>query len=154
VLKLPTSKSKTLLLIGVFKLFKGFTLLVVAFGALRFLHHDLSQSIEHWIKVLRIDPENHYVNAVLARALNVNPHQLKALSIGTFFYAAIFLTEGTGLLLRKRWAEYFTIISTGALIPLEVYELVKHVTPVKIVVMIVNVAIVVYLILQLRGERK
>jgi uncharacterized membrane protein (DUF2068 family) len=153
VLKLQTQKSNTLLLIGLFKLFKGFTLLVVAFGALRFLHHDLSQSIEHWIKVLRIDPENHYVNAVMARALNINPKQLKELSIGTFFYAAVFLTEGTGLLLRKRWAEYFTIISTGALIPLEVYEIVKHVTPIKIAVMLLNVAIVVYLVLRLRNER-
>jgi len=133
---------------------KGFALLAVAFGALRYLHHDLAQSLGHWINALRIDPENHYVHRILARALNVNPHQLKLLSVGTFIYSGLFLTEGTGLLLRKRWAEYFTIISTGALIPLEVYELAKHVTPVKILVMILNIAIVVYLVLRLRGERK
>jgi uncharacterized membrane protein (DUF2068 family) len=154
VLKLKSQKSNTLILIGVFKLLKGFALLTVAFGALRFLHRDVSQTLEHWINVLRIDPENHYVHRLLARALNVNPHQLKALSIGTFIYSAIFLTEGSGLLLRKRWAEYFTIISTGALIPLEVYELVKHITPIKIIVMIVNIAIVVYLVLRLRSERR
>jgi uncharacterized membrane protein (DUF2068 family) len=150
VLKLQTQKSNTLLLIGVFKLVKGFALIAVAFGALKFLHRDLSQTIEHWVNALRIDPENHYVHTVLARAINVSPHQLKALSIGTFIYSALFLTEGAGLLLRKRWAEYFTIISTAALIPLEVYELAKHVTPVKIVVMIVNVAIVVYLVMRVR----
>jgi uncharacterized membrane protein (DUF2068 family) len=153
VLKLPTQKSTTLFLIGVFKLVKGFALLAVAVGALRFLHRDVAHALEHWINLLRIDPENHYVHRVLARALNVNPRQLKALSAGTFFYAAVFLTEGTGLLLRKRWAEYFTIISTAALIPLEVYELAKHVTPIKIFVLVLNIAIVVYLVLRLRRGR-
>lgn len=153
MLKLQTQKSSALFLIGVFKLLKGFALLAVAFGALKFLHRDLSQTLEHWVNVLRVDPENHYVHRILARSLNVSPHQLKALSIGTFFYAAVFLTEGTGLLLRKRWAEYFTIISTGGLIPLEVYELVKHVTPIKIAVLILNIAIVVYLVLRVRRGR-
>jgi uncharacterized membrane protein (DUF2068 family) len=153
VLRLQSKKSSTLLLIGVFKLVKGFALLAVAVGAFKFLHRDLAHSLEHWINLLRIDPENHYVHRLLARALNVNPRQLKELSIGTFFYSAVFLTEGTGLLLRKRWAEYFTIISTGALIPLEVYELAKHITPLKILVMIVNVAIVVYLVLRVRHSR-
>lgn len=153
MLKLQTKKSITLFLIAIFKLVKGFALLLVAFGALRYLHRDLAHSLEHWINVFRIDPENHYVHSILARGLNVNPHQLKLLSVGTFIYSGLFLTEGTGLLLRKRWAEYFTVISTGAFIPLEVYELAKHVTPVKIAVMIINVAIVVYLILRLRNER-
>jgi uncharacterized membrane protein (DUF2068 family) len=150
VLRLQTKKSIALFLIAIFKLVKGVGLLLVAFGALRFLHHDLAHSLEHVVNLLRIDRENHYVNLVLSKALNVSPHQLKLLSIGTFIYAAIFLTEGTGLLLRKRWAEYFTIVSTGLLIPLEVYELVHHVTFVKILVMILNVAIVVYLIRRVR----
>ena len=63
------------------------------------------------------------------------------------------LTEGTGLLLRKRWAEYFTIITTGGLIPLELYELSRHVTAVKIAVLIVNVAIVAYLVARVRKTR-
>lgn len=153
VLKLQTQKSTTLFLIALFKLVKGLSLLAVAFGALHFLHHDLAHSIEHWVNALRVDPENHYVHSILAKALNISPKQLKLISAGTFLYAAMFLTEGTGLLLRKRWAEYFTTISTGLFIPLEVYELVKHVTPLKALLLIVNVAILVYLIVRLRRER-
>jgi len=153
VLKLKTQKSNTLILIGLFRLAKGIALLAVGFGALRFLHRDLAESLHHVVNALRIDPDNHYVHRVLARALNVTPHQLKELSIGTFIYAALFLTEGTGLLLRKRWAEYFTTISTSLFIPLEVYELVKHVTPLKFVLLVINIAIVVYLIIRLRKTR-
>jgi uncharacterized membrane protein (DUF2068 family) len=87
---------------------------------------------------------------VLTHVLAVSPKQLKATSIGTFIYAALLLTEGTGLLLRKRWAEYFTIITTAGLIPLEVYELHKHLSAAKVVVLIVNLAIVAYLVVHLR----
>jgi len=44
------------------------------------------------------------------------------------------LTEGVGLALRKRWAEYLTIIATSSLIPLEVYELIQHFSVMKILV--------------------
>jgi uncharacterized membrane protein (DUF2068 family) len=142
--------SATLFLIGLFKLVKGFALVAVGIGALHFLHRDLAHSIEHWINILRVDPENRYVNALLLRAFRVTPHQLKALSVGTFIYAALFLTEGTGLVMRRRWAEYLTITTTGGLVPLEVYEIAKHVTPVKIGVLVVNIAIVVYLVVRVR----
>lgn len=153
MLKLPTKKSNTLLLIALFKLLKGFALLAVAVGALRFLHRDLAQSLAHWIDILRVDPENRFVHRLLARALNVSPHQLKALSAGTFFYSGLLLTEGVGLFLGKRWAEYFTIITTGGFIPLELYELAKHVTLAKIVVLLVNAAIVAYLVMRVRRNR-
>ncbi len=153
VLKLKTQKSTTLFLIALFKLAKGISLLAVGFGALHFLHHDMAETLEHWINALRVDPGNHYVHTVLSKALNVSPKQLKLISAGTFLYAAMFLTEGTGLLLRRRWAEYFTIISTALFIPLEVYELAKHVTAVKIIVTLLNVAIVVYLVRRVRTTR-
>ncbi len=98
-----------------------------------------------------MDPRNRYIHRVLAKLFAVNPKQLKELSAGTFFYAALLLTEGVGLLMRKHWAEYFTVITTAALVPLEIYELAKRFTFVKIAVLAVNVAIVVYLIARLRN---
>ncbi len=102
------SKSpKTLLAIAVFKLIKGVLLIAVGIGALRLLHKDLAQTVEHWVDVLRDDPDNRFIHELLTRAFSISPKQLKAASIGTFIYAGLLLTEGTGLLLRKRWAEYF-----------------------------------------------
>ena len=59
-------------------------------------------------------------------------------------------TEGVGLLLRKRWAEYFTIFATASFIPLEVYELIKHFSLAKIAVIVINGLVVWYLILRVR----
>lgn len=137
-------------LIGLFKLFKGIGLLIVGFGLLKLLHRDVAAVTEHWIEVLRVDPENRFIHRALVRIFNVTPKQLKELSAGTFVYAAIFLTEGTGLLVRMHWAEYMTLISTGLFIPLELYEIHRHFTLLKVAVTIVNLLIVWYLAARIR----
>ncbi len=144
--------STTLLLIALFKLLKGVALLAIAIGAVRLLHRDIAEAVTRWIEFFRVDPDNRLIHTFFSRVTRITPEQLKALSLGTFVYAALLLTEGTGLLLRKGWAEYFTIITTAGLIPLEVYELTRHVSVGKIIVLIINVAIVVYLILRVRSR--
>jgi uncharacterized membrane protein (DUF2068 family) len=146
--------SFVLLLIGLFKLFKALLLIIVGIGAIRFLHKDLSSTVLHWVQVLRVDPDNRYIHGTLVRIFRVTPKQLKELSAGTFIYAGLFLTEGLGLLWRKHWAEYFTIITTGAFIPLELYELARHFTVVKLVVTAINVLIVWYLVARVRSRSK
>src|SRR3984885_693151 len=146
--------SFVLFLIGLFKLFKALLLIAVGIGAIRFLHKDLSSTVQHWVQVLRVDPDNRYVHGIIVRIFRVTPKQLRELSVGTFIYAGLFLTEGFGLLLRKHWAEYFTIITTGLFIPLEGYELVRHFTVVKLVVTVINVLIVWYLVARVRSRSK
>jgi uncharacterized membrane protein (DUF2068 family) len=140
-------------LIGVFKLVKALLLVAVAIGALRFLHRDLAATVLHWADVMRVDPGNRYLHGILVRIFRVTPRQLRELSAGTFIYAALFATEGMGLLLRKSWAEYFVIVTTGLLIPLEVYELMRHFTLLKLAVMAVNVLIVLYLAARVRSRK-
>ena len=132
---------------------KAAALLAIALGAIHFLHRDLAVSFLRWTEILGVDPDNRFVHGLLVKIIRVTPKQLKALSVGTFLYAGLFATEGIGLLMRKRWAEYFTIVTTSLLIPLEVYELVRHFSVGKVVVTIVNALIVWYLVLRVRAER-
>jgi uncharacterized membrane protein (DUF2068 family) len=150
----PTNASSSgiLVLIGVFKLLKALLLVVVGIGAIKFLHRDLASTVNHWVQLLRVDPDNRFVHGLLVKVFRVTPKQLKELSVGTFLYAGLFATEGIGLLLGKRWAEYFTIVTTGGLIPLEVYELWRHITVAKTVVALLNVAIVGYLVRRVRSH--
>jgi uncharacterized membrane protein (DUF2068 family) len=154
---MPTPKSKPhsrgLLLIAAFKLLKGIALIAVGIGALRLLHRDVAAMVDHWVNAFRVDPHNRYIIWLLAKLSNVNDRKLEELSIGTFFYAAVFLTEGTGLALKKRWAEYFTIVTTGSFLPLEIYEIVRHATTAKAVALVINIAVLVYLIWELRRYR-
>lgn len=139
-----------LLLIGVFKLVKGLGLLILGFGVLKLLHRDVAAVVQHRIEVLRVDPDNRFIHRALLKIFNVTPRQLKELSVGTFVYAGIFLTEGTGLLARRHWAEYMTLISTGLFVPLEIYEIYRHFTLLKLGVTLVNILIVWYLAVRVR----
>ena len=80
-----------------------------------------------WVAHLHLDVDNRYVDRALGKLLSLDDPKLKAISAGTFFYSALLLTEGIGLWLKKRWAEYFTIIATCSFIPLELYEIAKRV---------------------------
>jgi uncharacterized membrane protein (DUF2068 family) len=143
-------KSRGLMLIAVFKLIKGLSLLALGFGELHYLHRDLAHEVAHWIDLLRVDPHNHYITWLVEKISKVDPQKLRELSVGTFFYAALFLCEGTGLALRKRWAEYMTIISTSSLLPIEVYEIFVRPSWARVLILVVNIAIVVYLIRELK----
>jgi uncharacterized membrane protein (DUF2068 family) len=145
--------SRGLLFIAAYKLMKGLGLLALGIGVLRLLHKDVAAEIAQWLDVLRVDPHNHYIQKLLEKLGMVDDRKLKALSIGTFFYSALFLTEGVGLALRKRWAEYLTIISTASLLPLEVYEIAKRADAARIVVLLANIAIVAYLVIEVRRTR-
>jgi uncharacterized membrane protein (DUF2068 family) len=141
-------------LIAAFKILKGLVLLAVGIGAVKLLHKDIAVEVERWADIFRVDPHNRYLYSLLERFSVLNDRKLKELSIGTFFYAALLLTEGTGLLLAKRWAEYFTIIATSSFIPLEIYELVKRVSAPRLIVLLLNIAAVIYLVIELRRDRK
>jgi uncharacterized membrane protein (DUF2068 family) len=65
-------------------------------------------------------------------------------------YAVLEGAEAIGLWRQERWAEYLTFVATTLLLPLEVYELSERVSPLKIVALVVNLAVVVYLLLAKR----
>jgi uncharacterized membrane protein (DUF2068 family) len=145
-----THTQRGLLLIGVFRLLKSATLIAVGIGALHLLHKNIAAIAANWIDSLDLDPNNPYVVRFLEKLSALDPQKLKALGAGTFLYAGIYLVEGVGLVLRKRWAEYVTIISTAGFIPLEVYEIAEKINAIRIGVLLVNIAIVAYLIWDLR----
>jgi uncharacterized membrane protein (DUF2068 family) len=144
------SDDRLLRMIAVFKFFKAASLIVLGIGAFRLVHKDLGGVLQHWIMTLKLDPGQHFLDVALAKAANVSPEQIKNVGVGSFIYAALFLSEGTGLWLRKRWGEWLTVIITGSLVPIEIYEIQRHPSWPKVVVFALNVAIVVYLIYHMR----
>jgi len=139
-----------LILIAAFKLLKGLALLVVGIAVHMLADKNLVAEAQHWVDLVRVDPHNHYLHLLLEKLTNVDARRLHALSLGTFVYSALFLTEGVGLFLRKRWAEFLTVFSTVALIPLEIYELIHRPTPTRAFLLLVNLAVVAYLVFEIR----
>ena len=136
--------------IAVFKFLKAILLIAIGIGVLKYLHKDLSCALEHWIAMLGLDPGNRFVNRALEKAANLTPHKIKLAGVGSFIYAGLFLAEGIGLWLAKRWGEWLTIIITSSLLPVEIYECYHHLTAIKILVLLINIAVVVYLLHRIR----
>lgn len=74
-----------------------------------------------------------------------NFSHVNVVAIAAIAYALLEGTEGVGLAMRRRWAEYLTVIATGLLIPYELYEVVRHVTLFKVGALLLNLAVVGYL---------
>jgi uncharacterized membrane protein (DUF2068 family) len=133
---------------------KGFLLCLLAIGFLGFLHKDVDTIVGNWMSLLGFNMENRHVVAFLARLDKVTDKQLGELSGITFAVAGMFVTQGTGLLLRQQWAKYLTVGVTAALIPMEVFELFKHFGWIKVGVLAVNIAIVAYLLASVMNEKR
>jgi uncharacterized membrane protein (DUF2068 family) len=82
----------------------------------------------------------------LNKLFSLNSSTLNLVGFGVLGYAALEGVEAVGLWWQKRWAEYLTLVATALFIPLEVYEIVHKGSPLKVIALIVNVAIVVYLL--------
>jgi uncharacterized membrane protein (DUF2068 family) len=143
-----------LLLIGLFKLSKAILSVALGVGALRLIHHNLTMVVLHLSDALRIDPESRLVSLLMDKADLIGSHQLRQFSALTFAYAVVCLVEGTGLMLEKRWAEYFTLILTIVALPWESFELVEHFTLVRVVLLVINLAVLAYLVWLLRRIRR
>jgi uncharacterized membrane protein (DUF2068 family) len=140
--------------IGILKLLSGATALAVGIGVFRFLGHDPGPRAERIVTHLGLDPQNRVIHEAISRITGIDRTHLRAIEFGTFFYAALHTVEGIGLILGYHWAEYLVIVATGSLIPFEIYEIARKLSLVRVTLFVLNVAIVIYLVMTLRKDRR
>lgn len=148
------TSSDWLLLIGAGKLLKALFFVALGFGALHMVHRDLLGLVWRWMMDLRFDPEGRFVNFTLDKISEVSPHKLRVISIGVFCYAGVDVLEGIGLMLKKTWAEYLTLLLSAMLLPWELFEILRKPTWPKCVFTLLNIAVVLYLAAYLQRRQK
>ena len=139
--------NRWLVAIGVLKLLKAVLFVSMGFGVIRLLHKDVADILLRVTTALRFDPENRFVNVLLEKSALLSPHRLKEISFAIFLYAVLDVIEGTGLVLEKAWAEYFTLVLTGSFLPWEFYEILRHLTVLKVVLTVLNLLVFLYLLI-------
>jgi len=98
------------------------------------------------------DPTSHthgLVHTVL-HALELRSSTLYLVAAAAAGYAVLEGAEAVGLWWQKRWAEYLTFVATCVFLPYEIWELTKSVSPLKLVALVLNIVIAVYLLLAKR----
>jgi len=149
----PLPRDVWVTLIGIGKVLKTITLVAFGITALLLVHHDVVEAVRHWLFVLGFAPGGHLVKEALAGAGALNDRMLRVVGVAMFVYAALFAVEGAGLLLRRRWGEWVSIIITGSFIPIELFETVRHPHVGRAATMLLNVAAVAYLVHRVRKRR-
>jgi uncharacterized membrane protein (DUF2068 family) len=147
------SHDRGLLLIGLFKLGKAILFFCIGVGAIHMLHKDLEDELLRLALRLKFDPESKFVALLLDKVDLIDAHRLRQISVATFAYSALALTEGVGLLLEKVWAEYLTLILTISFLPWELYELARRPDWFRLSLLVINLGVLAYLVWLLRRKR-
>jgi uncharacterized membrane protein (DUF2068 family) len=151
---MKSSQTKLVRLIALFKLLKGLLLIALGVAALKLLHTDITSMVEDWATLLGFLQNSRFLGRALGAAAALTPDRVREVILGSFLYGGLFLTEGVGLWLLKRWAMWFTVIITGSFLPLEMYELARHPSAGKAAILVVNLVFAVYLARRIRDERR
>jgi uncharacterized membrane protein (DUF2068 family) len=147
------SHDRGLLAIGLFKLAKAIFFFCVGVGAIHLLHKDLEDEVMRLALRFKFDPESRFVALLLDKVDLIDAHRLRQISVATFGYSALALTEGVGLLLEKVWAEYLTLILTISFLPWELYELIRRPDWFRLSLLLINLAVLGYLVWLLRRKK-
>jgi uncharacterized membrane protein (DUF2068 family) len=143
-----------LLVVGLFKLSKAVFFTAVGAGALHLLHKNVADVLMRIVETLKLDQEHRLVVFLLGKATVINSHELREAGTLSFLYAAVCVVEGTGLVLRKGWAEYFTVTLTALGLPWESYELMDKFSMYKVALLVLNLAVLLYLLWVLKRKRE
>jgi uncharacterized membrane protein (DUF2068 family) len=142
-----------LILIAAFKLAQALLFAAFGVGALRLLHKDVADVLTRFAEHMRFNPESRFVNFLLDRASLITDQQLWRIGAVVFIYAGLDMIEGIGLYLEQTWAEYLTLVITASFLPLEIFEVYRRITIIRVSLLVVNALVFLYL-LNLVAERQ
>lgn len=136
--------------IAVLKVVKGLLLLLVGLGLLQLMHAEIATLFSLLIEALHLNADSRIIHALVLNVDALQLHTVLVAGLVSLGYAGLLLLEGIGLWLERSWAAYLTVISTSLLLPFELYEVIDRVSMLRVGVLMLNLVIVLYLVVQLK----
>ena len=150
---LPT-RHTALHAIALFEAVKGLAAIAASLGLLSLAHHDVRALAYALIGHFHLDPEAHFPRLFLDYADLLADANLRQVVVLAWAYAGIRMTEAYGLWRDRAWAEWLAALSGGIYLPLELKHLLLHTTGINAMVLLSNIAVVVYMALRLWQRRQ
>lgn len=139
--------------IALFEAIKGLAVLAGSAGLLSLLHHDARHLVHELIAHLGMNPGGHYPMVLLHYADLLENANLRLLMLAALAYATLRLIEAYGLWNDLAWGEWVGALSGGLYIPFEIRHMIRNPSAVGGLVLMANVCIVGYLLIQLYRRR-
>ena len=131
--------------VALFEAFKGALVLAAGFGLLALFHGDAQGFADELVGRLHLNPAKNTPQVFLRLLENISNSQLWVLAGFAALYASLRFIEAYGLWRGRRWAEWLAALSGSIYVPVEIYELTRHVTWIKIGALLLNAAVVAYM---------
>jgi len=139
-------------LVALLEALKGVIVLCAGFGVLSLLHRDLERIAVALVTRLHIDPYAHYAGIFIEAAAHTTDARLLGVAALALVYSVLRLCEAYGLWFDHRWGLWFGVASGAIYVPVELYELWHRPGLIKVGALVVNLAVIAYLVLRLRRE--
>lgn len=145
---------RALVVIALYKLAKTVACLTLAAAAFNLGRPEVGLHFDRWLESLTWVTRHGIVLRLVDWLLNLDPKQFRVFGGAALVYAVLYAAQGLGLWFGKRWAEYLVITETCLLLPVELWEVARRFSALKLVVLMVNAAIVIYLVGLLRTNAR
>jgi uncharacterized membrane protein (DUF2068 family) len=142
---MPDDRSALLPWIVAFKAVKTIALTALGLTLLFGIHRDPVEVVMRIAQAVHLPVTSRLFDLLFTFAVNATPQKELTLAITALGYAVVIAVEGMGLHLRRAWARWFTIGVTSSLVPIEVYEILQRQEPIRVAILVLNVAVVAYL---------
>ncbi|MGD0178335.1 MAG: DUF2127 domain-containing protein [Terriglobales bacterium] len=136
------------------ELAKGMIVLLAACGVLLLIRRedpwDVADSL---LKLLHISPDHHFAQVFLDWADSLTAARIWTVAGAALAYSVLRFVEAFGLWYARAWAEWIALISGAIYLPFEIYKVIHRQNFFHVSVLLVNVAIVLYMVYELKtGE--
>ena len=139
--------------VALFEALKGTVVLVAGFGLAHAIGGDVGEFAERLVHRMHLDAAKRFPRIFIDLANNLSDAQLWGLAALAMAYAVLRLAEAYGLWFERRWGEWIAALSGGIYVPVEIYELSRGFSWIKLAALFLNALIVVYMCLLLAHRR-
>ncbi len=147
-------RERGLILIIAYKLIKGVLWLVFACVLLVMMHMGLSGKLEGVAAQLHHHSQAWALELAELLTRASTPRGLETITVALIADGALTLVEGWALVHGHWWGPWLVVVATGSLLPFEVVALARHPHAARAIILVVNVAIVAYLVRKALRERR
>ncbi|NMW18647.1 MAG: DUF2127 domain-containing protein [Chlorobiaceae bacterium] len=153
-MELKHKMTRVLKAVALFEAFKGFLVLFAGAGLFLLMQHDIQGSAEQLVRHLHLNPAHDFPKIFIQAAGNLTDNRIRFLALLALLYSLMRFIEAYGLWFARRWAEWFALISGCVYLPIELFELAKGFTWLKIGLVMINLLVVLYMAFVLKHNER
>lgn len=132
---------------------KGVVVLLTGFGLFSLVHRDVQQLAEELVRHAHLNPAAHTPRVFLEFAARLDDAHLLQLAAAALAYSAVRMVEAYGLWYERAWGEGFAAASGAVYLPFELRELIHRPGWLSACLVLVNLAVVAFMIYSMRRRR-